>query len=207
MNSKLEHTRPTLLLDRAAAGLRMTAEEFDAIGPGQFEEDYRYELIDGVLIVNPIEREEHSHPNDHLGYLLRDYQLHHPQGCALDVTLPERHVFIGNNRRKADRVIWAGLGRRPDPRIDVPAIVVEFVSSGRRNWMRDYLQKRDEYLSIGVKEYWIVDHFQRTLTVYTPRSAGAAEHIVAETDSYATPLLPGFQLPLAQLLAASDYWE
>lgn len=207
MNTKLSPPVPTFLLNRDTAGLRMTTEEFDAIGEGQYDEDYRYELVDGVLVVNPIEREGHSQPNDHLGFLLREYQLRHPEGRALDVTLPERHIYLEKDRRKADRVIWAGLGRRPDPRNDVPTIVVEFVSSGRRNWMRDYVQKRDEYLAIGVKEYWIVDRFQRDLTIYTAGPDGPQERIVSETQVYTTPLLPGFQLPLAQLLAASDYWD
>ena len=61
-----------------------------------------------------------------------------------------------------DRVIWVGLGRVPDTARDVPGIVVEFVSRRRRDRERDYEQKRHQYLDLGVKEYWIIDLFQRT---------------------------------------------
>lgn len=200
-------TSTPLALDGDAAGLRMTPEEFDSIGEGQYDANFRYELVDGVLVVNPIEREGHSNPNEHLGYLLRDYQTRSPQGKVLDATLPERYIFLPRSRRKADRVLWAGLGRRPDPKNDPPTIVVEFVSVGKRNWMRDYVQKREEYLGIGVKEYWIVDPFRRQMIVYFAAGGDSQERTLVEGEIYTTILLPGFELPLAQLLAAADYWE
>jgi hypothetical protein len=61
-------------------------------------------------------------------------------------------------------VIWTGLGRTPNFRTDVPRVVVEFVSEGRRNWQRDYVVKREEYQELGVGEYWIIDRFSRTMT-------------------------------------------
>jgi hypothetical protein len=33
------------------------------------------------------------------------------------------------------------------------------------------------------------------------------ERVVAERDVYTTPLLPGFELPLARLSAAADDWK
>src|SRR5262245_17345840 len=91
-------------------GILMTPEEFDC---GEFEEGRHYELINGVLIVSPIPLENEADPNDELGRLLRNYKEDHPLGSALDSTLPERIVKTGDNRRRADRLIWAGLGRLP----------------------------------------------------------------------------------------------
>ena len=68
-------------------------------------------------------------------------------------------------------MIWAGLGRAPNPRKDVPTIVVEFVSEGKRNRVRDYREKRAEYLAAGVREYWIIDRFRRTQTICRADSA------------------------------------
>ena len=45
-----------------SAGVRMTPEEFDAIE--DYDDCYRYELIDGVLIVNAIPHEAHEGPNE-----------------------------------------------------------------------------------------------------------------------------------------------
>ncbi len=93
------------------------------------------------------------------------------------------------------------------PRQDQPTIVIEFVSKGRRNRKRDYVEKRQEYEALGVQEYWVIDRFQRTLSVYGPRVGATGERIVAEHEVYTTPLLPGFELPLARLFAAADDWK
>jgi Uma2 family endonuclease len=182
-------------------GMLMTPEEFEAVE--EFEEGYVYELINGVLIVMSPPVPSERGPNGFLEYLLRAYREQHPQGAALDGTLSEEYVRLPNSCRRADRVIWAGLGRVPDPRQDVPTIVAEFVSAGTRNRQRDYVTKRAEYLALGVREYWIIDRFRRTLTVCRPDKPDA---VVPEQETYRTPLLPGFELPLANVLAEADRW-
>jgi Uma2 family endonuclease len=192
-------------LGPASAGVLMTPEEFDAVE--EWDEDYRYELINGVLVVSPLPLEPEADPNQLLGHLLLSYCEDHPQGSALDTTLPERFVRTQTSRRRADRVIWAGLGRRPDTKLDVPTIVTEFVSEGKRNYKRDYEEKRREYLEIGVIEYWVIDRFQRTMSVFSNQPGVQPARVVAATETYHTPLLPGFELPLARLLAAADVWD
>jgi len=102
-------------------------------------------------------------------------------------------------------VIYAGLGR-PPREAETPSIVVEFVSAGKRNLIRDYEEKRDEYLALGVREYWIIDRFARRLTVYRQTSTSSVKLVVGEGDVYTTPLLPGFELPLDRLLGRADLW-
>jgi Uma2 family endonuclease len=184
----------------------MTPKEFDATPPNCFKPGFRYEIINGVLVVSPPVSIAESDPNDELGYLLRTYQETSPEGKALDRTVPERYVPGTPNRRRCDRAIWTGLGRIPDVDHDVPSIVVEFVSSRKRDALRDYEDKRDEYLAAGVKEYWIIDRFRRIMTIYRPGLAGPTYDIVREAESYQTPLLPGFALPLGRLLAKADDW-
>lgn len=186
------------------AGVLMSPEEFDAITG--WDNLYNYELIHGVLVVTPIPSEEEADPNDMLGHWLRSWAEEHPQGSALDATMPERYIHLPDSRRRPDRVVWAGLGRRPNPREDVPTIAVEFVSKGNANWRRDYQTKRREYLALGVVEYWVIDRFARTLTVFR-NPPGPAETVVKETEVYRTPLLPGFELPLSRLLAAAAAWQ
>lgn len=189
-----------------STGLSMTAEEFDALAEDRWDRRYRYELINGILIVSPAVSNTEADPNDELGFLLRTYQRTHPQGSALDVTMPERTVPGTPNRRRCDRAIWAGFGRVPDTVTDVPSIVIEFVSASHRDALRDYELKRDEYLSAGVREYWIIDPFRRTMTVYRRGPQGPVHDVVHESGSYHTELLPGFLLPISQLLAKSDTW-
>jgi len=181
----------------------LTTAEFDAIT--DYDDRYRYELINGVLVVSPLPSEAEGGPNEELGYLLRFYQNHHAEGRNLDATLPERYILT-ENRRRADRVIWAGLGRMPDPDVDVPAVAVEFVSRGRRNQVRDYEEKRREYRAANVKEYWLIDRFKRILTVFRKRGGKIVKQEVREGEIYRSPLLPGFELDVARLLAVADRW-
>ena len=199
----LDTTVPTVLCAESA-GMLMTPEEFDAVT--EFDDRFRYELIRGVLVVSPLPAEAEAAPNDELGAMLRHYQHTHPQGAAVDETLPERYIRTSSGRRRADRVVWVGLGRRPDPMIDVPAIAVEFVSPARRDRRRDYEEKRREYQEAGVVEHWIIDRFLRIMTVYRSSSEGLIEVVISEQGTYQTPLLPGFELHLARLLAVADRW-
>ncbi len=198
----------TLTVDRESvlgpesAGVLMTPEEFDAIE--EYNEEYRYELVNGVLVVSPIPLPEETGPNDLLGYWLLDYRERNREGSALDYTLPQQYVYLRRSRRIADRLIWTGLGRLPHRQRDVPTIAVEFVSAGRRSWKRDYIDKRREYRKAGIREYWIIDRFQRTLTVIHNEPTGEREQVFTEKQAYRPALLPGFRLPLGRLLAAAD---
>jgi Uma2 family endonuclease len=184
----------------------MTPEEFDATPSSRFVRGYRYEVINGVLVVSPYPGPGERSPNDDLGYLLRLYQDSHPHGAVIDETLPEQTV-PATDRRRADRVVWVGLGRKPNEFEDIPAIVIEFVSSKRRDALRDYELKRDEYLAAGVQEYWIIDRFRRIMTVYRKGLAGPTFDLVTEAHTYETGLLPGFTLPLSRLLEKADRWR
>ena len=207
----MQPTLPTLLtlnteearyLDADCNGMSMSPAEFDAVE--DCDENWRYELVRGIVIVSPPPRDSHEEPIDELGSRLRDYRRQHPQGHSLDATLPNRYIRTPSSRRLADRVIWAGLGRRPDSRVDVPTIAVEIVSPGKRNRRRDYVEKRQEYRAAGVTEYWIIDRASRSMTVCR---ADGSEQQVAEAETYTTPLLPGFELQLADLLTAADQWD
>jgi Uma2 family endonuclease len=199
------HAEPKFVLGPDHNGMRMTPEEFDAIE--NYDDNYRYELIHGVLIVNPLPLESESDPNEELGYLLRYYHEAHPKGMSLDKTLSERYVRTTDSRRRADRIIWAGLGRIPKPKVDIPTIVAEFVSKAKRDQRRDYVEKREEYMAIGIKEYWIIDRFKRIMTVITKYRGRVRDQVIQENAIYRTPLLPGFELPLGRLLSLADDWE
>ena len=186
------------------AGVLMTPEEFDT--HEEWNDLYRYELLQGRLIVTPPPLESERDPNEELGYLLRYYREQDPQGHVLDKTLPEQTVPTLENRRRADRALWIGLGHTPDPRVDLPTIVIEFVSGAHRDRVRDYLEKRQEYLAAGIQEYWIIDRFHRQMTAIRNRPGTPVEEIIREGGTYQTPLLPGFILPLDRLLGVADDW-
>jgi Uma2 family endonuclease len=183
----------------------MTPEEFDAVT--DYDDRFVYELIHGVLIVSPTPGEAERDPHEELGVLLRLYQLTQPQGSILDKTLPEQYIPLPDGRRRADRVIWVGLGRVPNTQTDIPAIVAEFVSKRKRDRVRDYEEKRREYLALGVLECWIIDRFARTMSVFKNIPGEPPEVVVQAEETYRTPLLPGFELALARLGKVADDWS
>lgn len=189
-------------LGLASAGALMTPREFDAVD--NWDENYRYELIHGVLIVAALPLPMETGPNETLGAWLLAYQM---QGGALDGTLPEQYVRTSVSRRRADRLIWVGLGRYPNVKKDSPSIVVEFVSASRKDWRRDYVEKKEEYMALGIGEYWIIDRFRRKLTVVRNLGIEYVEEVIPERRTYKSPLLPGFKLSLKKLLAVADAWS
>ena len=191
-----------LYLGPDSNGLRMAPDQFDAVR--DYDENFLYELVDGVVVVNPIPLAEETSPNELLGHFLWQYQQYDDRGSALDETLPQQYVRTSRARRLADRLIWTGLGRIPDVRKDRASIAVEFVSAGRRNQQRDYVDKRRDYEKAGIQEYWIIDRFRRTMTVVRHRPRHPQVVIISEKEVYTTPLLPGFKLSLKKLLAVAD---
>lgn len=179
-------------------GMHMTRHEFDAVRA--WDENFRYELVNGIVLVTPAPGIGERSPNDVLGYLLRTYMETNPRG-PLDETAPEQEVETSVGIRRANRALWIGLGRPPQPKRDLPTVVVEFVSESSRDRRRDYVEKRGEYRALGIAEYWVVDRFDRSLTAC---HVDGRQEVVREGNAYATPLLPGFELPLDRLLSAAD---
>jgi Uma2 family endonuclease len=205
-NATLTLTKP---LGPRDAGMPLTLDEFEA---ADFKEGYRYELIHGVLVVSPAPLSQERDANEELGHWLRKYQESHPQGKSLDLTLPEQDVRTKANIRRCDRAIWCGLGRLPRTtgrvaKRDLPSIIAEFPSSRPADQRRDYEEKQVEYRDARVQEYWIIDRFRRTMTVYRWRGKRWVKLLVKEGETYQTPLLPAFALPLAELLAVADKYK
>src|SRR5882724_7474828 len=79
-----------LKLTPELAGILLSPEEFDAVE--ECDELYNYELVHGVLVVAPPPDIGEREPNEQLGYLLRFYKDHHPQGAALNLTVSEHSI-------------------------------------------------------------------------------------------------------------------
>lgn len=192
-------------IDASSAGVLMTTEEFDSVD--DYDELYRYELVHGVLVVHENQSAAEASANEELGYLLWQYEERHPNLSTIDAMLPRRFVYTSDSRYLADRVLWIGLGRRPEPKHDAPVVVAEFVSTGRRDWPHYYSKKWREYEAVGVAEFWLIDRFDRCMTVFRSGDNSNLALIVADGEVYRTDLLPDFDLPIDRLLSAADYWE
>jgi len=180
----------------------MTPDVFDLIE--DYQEGCRYELIQGVLVVNPIPRKPSRGMAVRLMHLLEKYGDEFEKDIDFFTVLFEEEIRLPNgNRRRCDVAIWLELARNPQPD-DVPTITVEFVSKRKADVKRDYVDKRADYLEAGVQEYWIIDRFQRTMTALKNRRGRWQERRLSEGEKYTTSLLPRFELDISELFARAD---
>ena len=201
-------SRPAAVTSRRAIGphsngLSMTPAEFDAVEYEDCDPGYRYELIRGEVVARPMPGPPHGALVQELFRRISDYREAPPRGGGTDGTLCERYIGAAAGRRIADLLIWCGLGRAPRP-ADVPTIAVEVVSERTRDRDRDYIEKRAEYRDAGIAEYWIVDRFERKVTV---AEATGAEREVGEFEPLTSPRLPGFEVTPHDLFREAERWE
>ena len=181
-------------------GRMMTLDEFRN---AEVVEGYRYELARGIVEVSDV-------PNDRHGLIIwvilrfiAVYDLSHPGTIAragggsefrlwLPVLVSGRNPDVAVALRSTPK---DGRGRRP------PSLAFEVVSEGSDARERDYVAKRAEYLAFGLREYWIVDPQDRTVTVLV-RDGDAWVEQSYRTDQTAVSLvLPGLAMPLPDLWA------
>jgi Uma2 family endonuclease len=185
-------------------GRTFTDEEF--VG-ADFEEPWRYELVDGRVVVRWPDSEAHddaSEPRrDHLGA----YKLAHRD--RVDKVVSEARLRISPGKyRIADIAVYLTGPRSPRRRPErVPELVIEVLSPGSESYARDAVEKRAEYHGVGVLEYVLVDYVARSVLVLTRARGGYEERVLGPSDCYETPLLPGLVLELNELLPEVDLHE
>jgi len=85
----------------------------------------------------------------------------------------------------------------------VPALVVEVVSPGDKNHKRDYVDKRSEYASRGIPEYWLIDPEDQNITILKLSDGAYVESgVFEENNRVISPTFPELQLTAEQILEA-----
>jgi Uma2 family endonuclease len=184
---------------------RMTLEEYLDYDDGT---DTRYELVNGELAEVPFESD--------LNHLIAVYLL-----AKFFQFIPVRLLRRGtevvvNGYRTTTRIpdlmvltedLAAALtGAKRSvvmPDMPPPALVVEIVSPGTANEVRDYRYKRSEYAARSIAEYWIVDPQQAQMTVLTLVAGLYEEATFKGNDRLLSATLPDLNLTPAQVLQAS----
>jgi len=199
-------TTPARWIGADSAGVRMTPEEFDSFEEGEWDELYRYEFVNGVLVVRELESDEICDLNQRLGNEFWLWMRNEDRAGEQFRTLPNRYLYLKRSRRLVHRMVWTGIHGRPKS-TDIPAIAVDFLSPGTRYWKRDYEVRCDEYLSAGVREYCVVDCLERKVSVFRQDDGRSRTQVIDENGAYRTSVLPGFELPLKSWFAELDKWE
>jgi Uma2 family endonuclease len=197
MATTTEVTRASLCLGPGDQGRPLTDVEYAS---AEFEEPYRYELVDGKLSVMPPDSEEHDDVSEPWRDYLGAYRLAHSQLVEKVVSEAWTRVTSGKYRI-ADIAVYLVGGRSAQSRPGrVPELVVEVISQGTTSYRRDSVEKRAEYHALGVLEYVLVDSLGGQVLVLTHALDGYQECELTSVDIYTTPLLPGLAIPLHQIL-------
>jgi Uma2 family endonuclease len=85
----------------------------------------------------------------------------------------------------------------------IPEIAIEVVSE--RSTDRDYVEKRQEYWTLGVKEYWIVDPKRQQVVTLRRGKSDWIENCLGPDDVCTTKLLPGFRLACQAIFDAAGH--
>ena len=181
-------------LGRADHGRPVSHAEFAS---ASYDEPWKYERVDGRLSVLSPDGKNHVRTTVPWSIRLGAYMLAHLD--YVQAVVSNAWVLVdGENERIADLAVYLN-GRLDD--IDIPHqapdLLFEFVSPSSTDRRRDYVEKRTHYERAGVREYVIVDRFDRKVTVLTLGPGGYAERVIPADGTYDFPLLPGFALPLA----------
>lgn len=178
---------------------RLTYDDF-----ARFPDDgKRHEIIDGVHYVTPSPLTRHQRMVGGLSFAIESYLRAHP-GTG-EVFLAPFDVVLSNWDVVEPDLLLIGAdqpGVVTEKNVQgPPALVIEVLSPGTRS--RDRRLKRDLYERTGVGEYWMVDPHDNTVTVCRRESGSAFDpaFTLAPGETLTTPLLAGFALNVADLLA------
>ena len=182
-------------------GRRMSFEEFIKCG---FEETGLYELARGIIVVTDIPPPEHGRIVARVWELFLFYNAAHPGLIQYQGGGSESRIRVPGMR--SDRHPDFAVYLDPEPPAEGPAVwtawvphlIIEVVSRGSKR--RDYVEKAEEYLRIGVREYWILDPARREMLVHRRVGDIWQKQPIRVGRSYRTPLLPGLIVRPAELL-------
>ena len=184
-------------------GLRMRADEFFQIP----DDGHNYELIDGVVTMTPSPAPKHQavlmEITTQIGMFLRD----HATGQAL----PEIDVHLGEGPTGGDLVyrpelVFIRTERLPeidDRVVGAPDLVVEIISRGSRRF--DSETKKDDYERFGVREYWLIDPEQESMTFFR-LVGGRYIEVPPIGNTFPSEAIRGFTLDLARVRQAFRPW-
>jgi len=165
----------------------------------RLNDEQRYEIIDGSLLMAPALDTWHQDWSGNLFRILNSYVLERKLGklffAPLDVVLDQENTV------QPDLVFVAAENIRLIQRraiFGVPDLLVELVSPSSVH--RDRYVKKDLYARFGVKEYWIGDPANKALEILTLKQGRYELHCSAEEKGKLTSvILAGLEFDLTEM--------
>ena len=186
----------------ADLGRHMSLAEFDT---AEAVDGNLYELGRGKVIVTDVPGKPHLAIFAAIRRQFSIYEAAHPEEIHAILGGGECKIMVAglNSERHPDLAIYKNPP--PEGQVDlwavwIPELLIEIVSTGSER--RDYVEKREEYLQFGVREYWIVDGSKQEMLVLQ-RSRGVwVEKTVRPPELYRPVVLSNFEFNLGTVLAA-----
>jgi Uma2 family endonuclease len=183
-------------------GVKLTYDDF-VLFP---DDGLRHELIDGEHYVTPSPNAKHQRIAVKLTLRIGSWVEEHGTGelfaAPFDVLFSEIDVvepdLIYMSKARAVEILTTANVQ------GVPELVIEIASPSTRR--RDETIKRALYERVGVSEYWFVDPAADAILVYRrdgERFTTPHELSAEDGDVLTTPLLPGFELSIADIFRKS----
>jgi Uma2 family endonuclease len=160
------------------------------------------ELSNGCLEVLPMPDLYHQRIVKMLLFRLDDFVRPLRQGRVVQAPLPVR---FGRGKFREPDIGYFEKHRIKDARTPPEGadLVMEVVSPGNESRERDLVVKRREYAKAGVREYWIVDPEEKTITVLTLAGRSYKVHGVFKPgEDAASKLLKGFKVSVTEVFDA-----
>ncbi|MGI8500957.1 MAG: Uma2 family endonuclease [Hassallia sp.] len=162
----------------------------------------RYEIVDGELFVTPLRHWGHQETADNVCMELNLWS----RQTGLGEAVTSAGVIFTDADNVIPDVVWISNERLASVLDDAghltaaPELVVEVLSPGEENERRDRQVKLKPYATQGVREYWIVDRHMQQIQIYRREQATLVlAATLFSSDNLSSPLLPGFNCPVASL--------
>jgi Uma2 family endonuclease len=191
----------TVKIGPADHGRRMSLADFEF---AEVQEGHVYELGRGAIVVSEVPNPRHLRQLTAIRRQLAAYDLANPGRIYTIASECKLLAFGYESERHPDLSVYKTAPPREDRtvwRTWIPEIVIEIIS--RDSESRDYDEKREEYLAIGVRDYWIIDAEREEITALRRHGDRWRETIVRPGQTYRTRTLPDFELVADPIFAAA----
>ncbi|PSF37161.1 hypothetical protein C7H19_12060 [Aphanothece hegewaldii CCALA 016] len=187
------------MLQTKTEPIKFTVSDLEALA--YINNDKKYEIIDGELFVT---RSPHIYHQDASGNVYFELQAWSKTIGTGKAFLTPGIVFSEFDSVIPD-VIWISHERlavlldESGHLTGAPELIVEVLSPGSKNEIRDKEAKLKLYSIRGIQEYWLVNYILKKVEVY--RRDQAQLKLIAtlhENDVITSPLLPGFSCQIQQ---------
>ena len=169
----------------------------------------RCEYWDGELVPVMTESKINDDIANYIFFLLLQMGVYRkllcPHSCEVEVIGKPRTRFPDLTVLEDVHIGLMAKSNRITRDMPPPRLVVEVVSPGdesKPNYTRDYRDKRDQYASIAIPEYWIVDPDRAWIMVGTLIASQYQFETFTGNQTLISPTFPELKLTATQVLDA-----